>query len=234
MIKASFAGLNFVIENKYPYLESIARDYIADFAKPDISVALSDENIEAEREFAEGDFSPQYLESSAVYRKIAEEISAFDAAVFHGAVIAVGSAAYAVTARSGVGKTTHLSLWLKEFSDVHILNGDKPILRCIDGVIYAAGTPWRGKEGYGVNEMLPLRGIAFLERASENSAERIKPDSAVLPLISQIYVPRSKGAGAVLSLVNKVVTAVPTFRLKVNMDPEAARVARRAFEKESI
>ena len=133
------------------------------------------------------------------------------------------------TARSGVGKTTHLSLWLKEFSDVHILNGDKPILRCIDGVIYAAGTPWRGKEGYGINEMLPLKGIAFLERAEKNSAERVKPDSAVLPLISQIYVPHGAGAGKVLSLANKIVTTVPAFRFKVNMDSEAAHVARKAF-----
>ena len=234
MIKASFAGLNFLIENRYPYLESIASDYLRDFDRPDVTVSVTDSDLDAEREFTEGNFLPPYLESSAVYRKIAEKISEFSAAVFHGAVIAVDGAAYAVTARSGVGKTTHLSLWLKEFPDVHILNGDKPILRNIDGVIYAAGTPWRGKEGYGVNEMLPLKGIAFLERAEENSAERITPNAAVLPLVSQVYMPRSIGAGAVLSLINKIVLTVPTYKLKVNMDPEAARVARRAFCEKNI
>ena len=77
--------------------------------------------------------------------------------------------------------------------------------------------------------MLPLRGIAFLERAEKNSGHRMEKDSAVFPLISQMYVPRGAGAGRVLALANKIVTTVPTFKLKVNMDTEAARVARRMF-----
>ena len=230
MIKIRIADLNIEIMNRYGFIATQTKDYETDFEKADISVSVSDEELEFERTVAEGEHAPEYLESTAVYRKIAEAIASYSAVVFHGAVIALGGKAYAVMARSGVGKTTHLSLWLREFKDeVHILNGDKPILRDIGGVIYACGTPWRGKEGFGIPEMLPLSGIAFLERAKENSAAAISKGAALMPLISQIYVPKGEGARSALTLVDKILDKVPSYKLSVNMDPEAAHVARRAF-----
>ena len=231
MIDICIGGITVGIENRFPLLAALCRDYAAADSERDFSVCVSDKDLEEEREMADGEYSDAYIESIAAYRKIAERIPDYDAFVFHGAVIAHEGRAYAVTARSGVGKTTHLRLWLQAFGDkVHILNGDKPILRVINGTVYAAGTPWRGKENYGINEMLPLHGIAFLERSEENFAKAVSPSDALVPLISQIYLPRSpRGASLVLSVANKVISTVPLYRLGVNMDIKAAHVAFEAF-----
>ncbi len=230
MINIEVAGLSIGIDNRYRHIERISKDYITE-KPPFFTVTATEEQIRAEQSALEAQYSPEVLESTAIFGNFAERLPLYDAAVFHGAVIAYEGKAYAVTARSGVGKTTHLRLWLEEFGDkVHILNGDKPILRIIDGVPYACATPWRGKEGYGVNEMLPLGGIALLRRAPENSAKRISASAGCVELMSQIYAPRNpEGARLTLLLLNRLVTAVPLYEFFVNMQTDAARVALKTF-----
>lgn len=231
MINISIAGLNITLKNRYSFVERIAKDYINDFEAAHFSVEATDTEIAEERDKSDYSFDNGYLESIVLYRNIAERLPEYDAFVFHGAVIACEGRAYAVTARSGVGKTTHLRLWLREFGDsVHILNGDKPILRVIDGKVYACATPWRGKEGYGVNEMLPLCGIAFLERSDTNSASLVSASEGLVRFASQIYIPKDpRTAPLALACANKILSRVPLHTIRANMEPEAARVARAAF-----
>ena len=140
--------------------------------------------------------------------------------------------AYIITASSGVGKTTHTRLWLSEFAgEASILNGDKPLVRMIDGKAYACGTPWKGKEGFGVNERARLRGIAFLERAAENSAAEVPADKVVMKLVTQMYMPKSSGMSTLLTmkLADRLIKSVKLVELKCNMDPSAAQVAYEAL-----
>ena len=234
MITIKIADLPIGINNKYSYIEKMAADYLTD-EPPIFTVEATEEQIRQEAGATEYDFPDAYLESIVIYRNIADILPSYDAFVFHGAILNYEGEAYAFTAKSGVGKTTHTRLWLREFGDeVHILNGDKPILRVIDGKVWAAGTPWRGKENYGVPEMLPLSGIAFLERAEKPSAEPIGISEALIPFINQIYVPESEEyAPKALSVANKVISSVPMTRLRVDMSPESATVAKEAFLKRS-
>lgn len=228
----SFAGLTVEIKNRYSYIEKLAAEYISESENIDFSVEATDEDLEFERLKSEDEFSRGYLESIAVYRKIAEKLPLYDAVVFHGAVVAEDGLAYAITARSGVGKTTHLSLWKKAFADkVYILNGDKPVLRIIDGVVYAAGTPWRGKEGYGVPGMLPLEAVGFLLRSAEPSAEPISKDLALMRFVSQIYIPNEKQAAArSLGVLDRIIRAVGLYEVRANMDVQSAYVSHEAFK----
>ena len=157
-----------------------------------------------------------------------------NAVVFHGAVLSYNGKAYAFTARSGVGKTTHTRLWLSEIGgDVHYLNGDKPIFRLIDGIPYAFGTPWRGKEGYGVNESAPLAAIALLERGERNTALSVSAQEGVLRLVKQIYIPRDPiSAAQAMRVADGILSTVRFVELKCNMEPEAARVAAEAMIKD--
>lgn len=235
MIKIKIAGLVVGINNKYGYIERLAADYLTDEA-PDFTVEATEEQICEEGGILDVKFSDGYLESIVVYRNIAEILPSYDAFVFHGAILNYEGAAYAFTAKSGVGKTTHTRLWLSEFGErVHYLNGDKPIIRFIDGVPYACGTPWRGKEGYGVNEMAPLRAIAFLERGTENFATEIPAESVVTRLVTQMYMPRSNRMGAILSmrLADRITKTVRLTLLKCNMDPSAAHVSLAAMKGEN-
>lgn len=226
MITVKLAGLAIGIDNKYEYLVGQTREYLTDEA-PVFTVSVSEDEITAESDSLGSLYQRGYLESIAVYRKIAERLPEYDAFVFHGAVLNVGGVAYAFTAKSGVGKTTHIQLWLSVFGDsVHVLNGDKPIIRFIDGEPYACGTPWRGKEDYGVNEMAPLRGIAFLRRSEENTADVATPEASVMKLITQIYMPTMGDSVArTMVLADRLIRRVRLVDLGCNMNDDAPRVA---------
>ena len=232
MITIKIADLAIGIDNKYEYLEHLAADYLTD-EPPVFTVSVSAEERKAELAVSEYNYPDGYLEGIVAYRKIAEKLPSYDAFVFHGAVLNLDGEAYAFTARSGVGKTTHTRRWLKEFGErVHYLNGDKPIIRFIDGIPYACGTPWRGKEGYGVNERAPLSAIAFLERGTENSANEIAASEIVTRLLTQMYMPRESATGALLTmrLADRLVKSVRLVELKCNMEPSAAHVSLAAMK----
>lgn len=226
MIVIKIADIPIGIDNKFPHITHIAKDYLTD-ETPLFTVFATDGDREREREVSEESFSDGYLESVVVYRKIAEQLPTYDAFVFHGAVLNVDGKAYAFTAKSGVGKTTHTRLWLSEFGDrVHYLNGDKPIIRFIDGVPHAFGTPWRGKEGYGVNESAPLSAITLLGRGVDNSAREIAASDSVMKLMGQIYIPKDPRAALLtMRLADRITKTVKFVELKCNMEPEAAHVA---------
>jgi hypothetical protein len=229
MITVKLAGLSIGIDNRFDYIEKYARDYLTD-EPPIFTVSVSDTELEREAAMSDDEHTPGYLESIAAYRKIAERMPEFDAVVFHGAVLSHGGNAYAFTARSGVGKTTHTKLWISTLKDVHYLNGDKPIIRLIEGVPYAFGTPWRGKEGYGVNESAPLRAIALLNRGEKNTAEVIEAKDGAMRLMSQIYISRNPMTVALtMRVADRIARAVRFVELRCNMEPEAAIVASEAM-----
>lgn len=232
----SLAGLKIGVESLYDEVYDLCRDYLAE-GEPDFSVATTKEDIDFERnkskEEAEHEgrvfceFSDSYLETLAVYRKIVVKMLDYDAMLMHGAVVALDGVSYLFTAPSGVGKTTHTSFWLKKYPNAFILNGDKPILRLIDGVFYACGTPWAGKEGRNRNTILPLSSICVLFRGKENKIEKIDFARVFHLIIAQTYRPEERGAlEKTLQLVGNLGEKVRFYALACNLDPDAARVAK--------
>ena len=234
MFTVKIADIPIGIDNKYKYVEDISRDYTTSL-EPFFTLFATDSEIEHERTLTDENFPVGIFESTAIYRKMAAKLSEFDAFIFHGAVIEFKGRAYLFTAKSGVGKTTHVRLWQEKFGkEVSVLNGDKPVIRIIDGKPYAAGTPWRGKEGYGKPGMLQLSGIAFLERGEINEAHPVSPDDVIMKFATQAYIPRTAGTAKTLSLFDKVLKSTPLIALRCNMNPEAAEVARSAFLKAKL
>ena len=234
--RIQLAGIPLELRCRYPYTRRMCTDYLTQ-DEPRAVIEVTEEDIAYEREKSrreaiyEGlipvDFPDDYLESVAAYRKIALEMTAHQAAVFHGAVIAVDGEAYAFTAASGTGKTTHMKLWLKRFgSRALVVNGDKPILRLEGEQVYACGTPWSGKENLNTNVMLPLKAVCVLERDSANHIERIRMSDALAILMQQIYRPEQADAlRRTMQLVRELGNRVALYRLGCNMDEEAAAVA---------
>lgn len=163
----------------------------------------------------------------AVYRKLCAYALAHDAFLMHCAVIEYEGRGYAFSAPSGTGKTTHIRLWQEAFGAdrVTIVNGDKPILRLLDGVFYAYGTPWCGKEGYNKNTRVPLSGLCFVTRGAENRIRPMSADEAIPHLFSQIMVTDSTNLARQMELADALLQKVPCYLLACNMEPEAARVA---------
>lgn len=232
-MKIRLADLVIEINNKFEYVEALCKNYLTNEQAVDFSVDCTDADIESERlaTTEEGVFSDEYLESLAIYRKICLRALEYDAFLMHSAIIEVYGQAYAFLARSGTGKSTHISLWRKVLGDkVQIINGDKPILRYIDGELYAYGTPWCGKEGWNRNTRARLKALCYIERAPENSIEKISTQQSATRLMQQILIPSdAKGAIKTLELVDKMISDTQSWLLKCNISEEAARIAYNAM-----
>ena len=151
--------------------------------------------------------------------------------MLHSSAVVVDGRAYLFTASCGTGKSTHTSLYLKEFGErAYILNDDKPAIRFEDGAFYAYGTPWSGKNGINVNERVPIAGICVLERAEKNEISRIGGRAAILGIYSQTLRPQSEEyMDKVLATIAKMIEMIPIWNLKCNVDPEAARLSYEAM-----
>lgn len=233
MITIELAGLPIGLENRYPFVERMCRDYFTD-TPPLFTVSATEAEIDREQEQVRrvngltGELPRGYLESIVLYREIAKRLPLYDAFVFHGVALEYEGEAYLFTAKSGVGKTTHTRLWLSRYpGQVKVLNGDKPILRLIDGKPYIFGSPWQGKENYGYNGKAPLVALAFVHRAPENRAEAVSdPGAAILPFLSQTYVPQHEdSASRVFAITDTVLKTIRLTHLYVNMEQDAAEVA---------
>ena len=173
----------------------------------------------------------EYLYTGMSFYK---QLILFDGMMLHSSAVVVDGRAYLFTAPSGTGKSTHTSLYLREFGErAYILNDDKPAIRLEDGIFYAYGTPWSGKTDQNVNARVPLGGICVLARGENNEISRLGARESLLGIYSQTIRPRSVSyANRVLDLMEKLVEAVPVWALRCNMEPEAVRVSFEAMSRE--
>ena len=107
--------------------------------------------------------------------------------------------------------------------NVKIINGDKPIVRKIDGEWWVCSTPWAGKEGWKRNVSSPLHAIVIVERATENTICELSPESCFEQIMGQIYLPCNGEARLVtFDLLDQMARRVKFYRLGCNMENEAA------------
>ena len=204
---------------------------------PDLCVRTEQKDIDAERAavaetgMTDGQtvtaWSDAYLETLAVYRQIAERMTDYDTLLFHGSAIAVDGQGYLFTAPSGTGKSTHARLWRELLGDRAVMvNDDKPLLRVTESGVTVYGTPWNGKHRLGSNIAVPLRAVCELARAEENSIAEISAREAVPTLLRQCYRPSDPAAmQKTLALLDRMTKCLRFYRLRCNMEPDAARVS---------
>ncbi len=221
------AGLRVDIQNAYPFTDKFCADYLSvDQASPvHITASITEEEMAAEREASPG-FSEGYIENICLYRSICMQIPKFNRMLMHCSVLEYDGEGYAFLGKSGTGKSTHTKLWLERITPTRIINGDKPILEYKNGKFIAYGTPWMGKERWGVNACVPLKGLCFLEQAKENSITRLTPSQLAAKLFLQILIPMNEeNAAATLELADKMVTEVPGYLLKCDISTEAVKTS---------
>ena len=233
MFCIKMAGLTIQVCNQYQYVRHLCKDdVVPDTDGFDLSVTVEDQEIKKEIEESDFPVSEGYAEGICVYRKICQQLPLlFGAFLMHCAVIEYEGNGYAFAAASGTGKSTHISLWQKKFGEsVRIINGDKPIMRFVDDLLYAYGTPWCGKEGYNVNTAVPLKALCFLERSSENRISKITPKEAVMRVFHQVLTPSDvESLDAFLPLLDRMLRQIPCYVLGCNISEEAAEVSYRGM-----
>lgn len=175
--------------------------------------------------------SDEQLEITALQRKLTEVLFDYDTLLFHGSVVAVDREGYLFTAKSGTGKSTHTRLWREHFGDRAVMvNDDKPFLKLEDDRVTAYGSPWNGKHRLGCNMSVPLKAICILERGSENEITSITAKEALPMLLQQSQRPMDhRKLVKYLDMLDRLCERTAFYRLKCNMDPQAAVVAYKAM-----
>ena len=148
--------------------------------------------------------------------------------LIHASCIMRGDTAYPFIAPSGTGKSTHTALWLKHIEGCELLNDDNPIVRVLDdGKPYIYGSPWSGKTPCYRNLMAQLGAVTRIERAPQNSIEKLAPVQAfasLLPACSSMKWD-SKIYNNICDTVTRIIETTPIYTLHCLPDEEAAKLS---------
>ena len=89
--------------------------------------------------------------------------------LLHASCIKQNNQGIAFLGPSGIGKSTHSSLWLKYISGTELLNDDQPAVRILKNKVIIFGTPWSGKTVCYKNIEVELCALIFLKQNVINS-----------------------------------------------------------------
>lgn len=220
------AGHTVEIRSVHDAVHVLCRNY-AVAEPPELVIETAPGDIAFEREQGVELCSDAYLETLAVYRKLAHALLRYDVLLFHASAVAVDGMGYLFTAVSGTGKSTHAALWREHLGARAVMvNDDKPLLHIAEDRVEVFGTPWSGKHRLDTNLCVPVRGICILRRAPENTIASVAPHDAFPMLLQQSYRPAERDAlQQTLGLVERLSERVQLWSMGCNMDPDAARLA---------
>jgi hypothetical protein len=180
-------------------------------------------------------FKDPFLERATIQRKVADRLLSQNTLMLHGSTVSVDGKAYLFTAPCGTGKSTHTRLWRELFGDRAVMvNDDKPFLQITRDRVLAYGSPWSGKHGLATNVCVPLQGICFLHRGTENMIGPIEPQRGIAVLRHQLHAPTDNLLQQQsLVLLDMLAEKVPLWEMSCNKEPDAAKVSYSAMSSSS-
>lgn len=240
-INISLADISIALEVVYDETVQRFKEYLTD-KTPLYNLVMTVERIAEEflllhQEYPMYKYTVIDAEFNAIYRDLTEILMEKDAFVFHALMIGLDNDGYVFTAPSGIGKSTHGKLWTEVFKDkVQIINGDKPILRIVNGCLYGYGSPWKGKENIGINSHVQIKSICHIVRGVNNKIHLIdnKVDSLDWFLKQLMLKNREKYLQCMLAWFKTIVKQVDLFELECNTEKSAVIVAYQAMCKHRI
>ena len=205
--------------------------------EPDYTITMTEEDLKNERTNSEDGKVYVNEEISALYRKIADLLVEDDVVVFHSSSFMVNGNAFLITARSGVGKSTHsrnLNAYIGD--DFVYINDDKPLIRVEENNVTVYGTPWNGKERRGNSISAPLKAVFFLARGETNTYRKVvNKEEIYVKMISQIYLPKEKAKREkALKVADQILKNINFYEINVTKDIESAKMTYEEIIKNEI
>lgn len=223
-MKYKFADIVFDINVQSKYAKWVMRDYV--YSGDENAIAIEINTADMQKMFNEdGSFPMDYYESLQIEKQISEYLlENANGIIFHCTSFMVGDKAFAFTAPSGTGKSTHARMWRETYGDkVVMIDDDKPFIRMIDGEFYIYGTPWNGKHHLGNNIKGKLDSIVLLTRGKENKIYNITPEEMLIFFINQTLRPESEtNYDNLFGLIDKLFQKVNLYKLECLANSQSA------------
>lgn len=187
----------------------------ADFSHCEVSVVGSEDD----QRFGLNNAAMIAFAFSAAYHRVL---------LFHSSVTMNSGKGFMFLGKSGTGKSTHSSLWMKNIPGSDLLNDDNPAVKIsADGnVATVYGTPWSGKTPCYRNLSVPVGAIVRLEQYPENIINKESPLQAYASLLSSCstMIWDKPSYDLILNTLNSLVKIIPVFHLRCLPDREAAEL----------
>ena len=174
-----------------------------------------------------------YGEALALYRRFCHHLPAHGGFFLHAGFFTYRDCGIAVIAPSGVGKSTHLSLWRALYGDdVRVINGDKPLVRRTeDGRFLGYGAPLSGKEKWcEPTAAAPITHLLFLSRGESDTVKPMATAEAFPLLYGAALSPASDSELAcLLPLLSELLKSVCVMHAELTPQETAALAVNRAI-----
>ena len=154
--------------------------------------------------------------------------------LIHASLVRQNGYGYAFIAKSGTGKSTQVSMWLRHLPGCDLMNDDNPIVRIIDEKAYIYGSPWSGKTPCYRNVKAKLGAITQIDRAKVNSVDKLTPVEAfavLLPSCSSMKWDLDI-FNNICDTITKLIETTGIYTLHCLPNKEAAEVCNQAIKVE--
>ena len=144
----------------------------------------------------------------------------------HSSVIKNSGKGYLFLGKSGTGKSTHSSLWLKQIEGSELLNDDNPVIRIYPDEIVVFGSPWSGKTPCYKNDSAPIGAFVQIKQEPENRIQRNRPLQAFAVLLPSMSAMKwdKHIYNSICDSVGRLIERAPLYTLGCRPDQEAAEV----------
>ena len=151
----------------------------------------------------------------------------YQAFLLHSSFISWQNNGILFTAPSGTGKSTQADLW-KKYEDADIYNGDRTIIRKIDGKYYGFGSPYAGSSGIYRNESAPIKAIVVIEQGPDNVIRRLHGREAFLPLFRETLMNtwNKEYMEKMTDLLMDAACQIPVYHLSCRPDQDAVNMVK--------
>lgn len=157
----------------------------------------------------------------------------YQAFLLHSSFISWQNNGILFTAPSGTGKSTQADLW-KKYEDADIYNGDRTIIRKIEGKYYGFGSPYAGSSGIYRNESAPIKAIVVIEQGPDNVIRRLHGREAFLPLFRETLMNtwNKEYMEKMTDLLMDAACQIPVYHLSCRPDQDAVDTVKNEILKE--
>ena len=168
-----------------------------------------------------------YYVEQQVYRFCLDILLSKGALHLHCSNILYHGKAILFTGPSGIGKTTQAELW-RDYEDGLIVNGDAALIRKVDGVWTAFGTPIHGSSPYCENRQAPIVALIRLDQGEENVLEPVGGYEALTTCLPEFYHPKldSETEEIFWHTIDEFFSEIPVYHLTCRPDREAVELVK--------
>ncbi|MBP1617315.1 MAG: hypothetical protein H6Q14_1142 [Bacteroidetes bacterium] len=147
--------------------------------------------------------------------------------LIHASVVEKENLGFAFLGKSGTGKSTHSSLWLRYIGGTKLLNDDNPAVQVdSEGNIFIYGTPWSGKTPCYTNRKVELAAIVRLNQAPENRISEARGLDAMIALLPSCSSLRWNDHlySSLCDVLEMIIDKIPVCVLKCLPNQDAAEI----------